>query len=245
MVENHDFKGNRHYQSCGIWSYASMINHSCMSTADRAFIGDMMIVRATQDMEAGDEVTISYRGPQFRGDMHETIRSWGFECGCALCDDAVQTTDAVKKERNAIFDTFESIGAHMAREDLEQLIARMEATYTQSPEVVPRLGHWAAQKLLTAMYFTEGQSGQTVKDACMILAYLGFDVFASSHKFEVKKWGLVVNVLVEIFLYIKLALQDLGLLKSAQEAEQCAMVAYKILVGEDGSFCETYDGRTI
>ncbi|CAG8888506.1 unnamed protein product [Penicillium egyptiacum] len=35
--------------NCGIWPYASMINHSCMSNAHRAFIGDMMIIRAATD----------------------------------------------------------------------------------------------------------------------------------------------------------------------------------------------------
>lgn len=45
------------YHSCVVWTQALYINHSCTSTASRAFIGDMMIISATRDLEAGSEVT--------------------------------------------------------------------------------------------------------------------------------------------------------------------------------------------
>ncbi|PGH18369.1 hypothetical protein AJ79_00435 [Helicocarpus griseus UAMH5409] len=45
------------FHSCGIWPIASYINHSCNSNARGAFIGDMMIVRATRDIAANTEIT--------------------------------------------------------------------------------------------------------------------------------------------------------------------------------------------
>lgn len=46
------------FHSCGIWLKASYTNHSCCSNARRAFIGDMMIVRAAQDLEPNTEITV-------------------------------------------------------------------------------------------------------------------------------------------------------------------------------------------
>jgi hypothetical protein len=45
------------FGSCGIWTKASYLNHSCVSNARRAFIGNMMVVRATRDLAADTELT--------------------------------------------------------------------------------------------------------------------------------------------------------------------------------------------
>jgi SET domain-containing protein len=47
---------NKKFHSCGVWPLASYINHSCFSNVRRSFIGDMMIVRATQDLRANTEL---------------------------------------------------------------------------------------------------------------------------------------------------------------------------------------------
>jgi SET domain-containing protein len=44
----------------GLWALISLINHSCIANCDHAFIGDMQIVRAREDIEAGCELFISY-----------------------------------------------------------------------------------------------------------------------------------------------------------------------------------------
>ena len=49
--------------SCGVWPTASYINHSCRKSATRAFIGDVMIVRATRGIPTGSEVTFRYQPP--------------------------------------------------------------------------------------------------------------------------------------------------------------------------------------
>jgi hypothetical protein len=44
------------FHSCGVSPLASYINHSCYSNVRRSFIGDMMIVRAIQDLFANTEL---------------------------------------------------------------------------------------------------------------------------------------------------------------------------------------------
>lgn len=50
---NHSERG---YSTCGIWPIASRINHACLSNCRRSFIGNMLLVRATRDMDAGTEL---------------------------------------------------------------------------------------------------------------------------------------------------------------------------------------------
>jgi len=43
-------------KASGIWIISSYINHSCISNCRRSFIGDMQIIRATQDLHADTEL---------------------------------------------------------------------------------------------------------------------------------------------------------------------------------------------
>jgi hypothetical protein len=49
--------------STGFWRKAAYLNHSCVPNCSRAFIGDMMIIRATCFIPAGTELTHQYLSP--------------------------------------------------------------------------------------------------------------------------------------------------------------------------------------
>lgn len=57
---------DKQFHSCGVWPLASYINHSCNSNARRAFIGDMMIVRATRDLAPDEEINFWYHTPSWK-----------------------------------------------------------------------------------------------------------------------------------------------------------------------------------
>ncbi len=99
---------NRAY-SCGIWLLVARMNHSCIGTAMRCFIGDVLIVRAAADLAAGDEITFSYvnQHAYINDDTRDTLNGnlraqFGFECCCALCLDARTTPASVKRNRRAL-----------------------------------------------------------------------------------------------------------------------------------------------
>jgi hypothetical protein len=48
----------------GFWIRTSYINHDCLPNSVRTFIGDMMFLRATQDINTGDEITAPYVSPE-------------------------------------------------------------------------------------------------------------------------------------------------------------------------------------
>ncbi|KGN51940.1 uncharacterized protein LOC101202892 [Cucumis sativus] len=77
---------NRDYYGVGLWVLPSFINHSCIPNARRLHIGDHILVHASRDVKAGEEITFAYFDPlsswKDRKRMSET---WGFNCNCKRC----------------------------------------------------------------------------------------------------------------------------------------------------------------
>ncbi|KAK1290055.1 hypothetical protein QJS10_CPB18g01428 [Acorus calamus] len=63
----------------GLWLLASLVNHSCTPNARRLHIGDHMVVFASRDVKAGEEITFAYF------DRRALAKAWGFQCGCERC----------------------------------------------------------------------------------------------------------------------------------------------------------------
>ena len=236
------------HHSCGIWVHASYINHSCTSNARRAFIGNMMIVRASRDMGAGTEITFWYHSPDGISARHDKHKHWGFVCGCAICLDA-RTTDAlILRKRQKLIEDLKRIFnssalRHAETEKIERLLDTLNQTYTQPAEDVPRLLLWDPQLALTRIYVAQNKASKSMKSAVKVLTSLGFGVVGadSSHtRFAVLRWGLVEDHLVETFLHIRTAFTAMGAREDSERAEEYARTTYKILVGEDVSFNASY-----
>ncbi|KAI8465647.1 MAG: hypothetical protein J3K34DRAFT_82272 [Monoraphidium minutum] len=73
----------------GLWPAFAYFNHSCIPAAVHYAVGDRLVVRAVQDMAAGDEVTVSYLGREefapAQARQAVLLERWGFECGCERC----------------------------------------------------------------------------------------------------------------------------------------------------------------
>ncbi|XP_027348276.1 uncharacterized protein LOC113859787 [Abrus precatorius] len=70
----------------GLWLLPSFINHSCCPNTRRLHVGDYLIVHASKDLKAGEEVTFAYLDPlsplSKRKDMSV---NWGIHCKCKRC----------------------------------------------------------------------------------------------------------------------------------------------------------------
>lgn len=72
----------------GLWLLPSLINHSCFRNTTRLVVGEAMIIHAAADIQAGEEITISYvdvMAPLKQ--RQETCRAmrFGFNCECKRC----------------------------------------------------------------------------------------------------------------------------------------------------------------
>ncbi|KAK8522884.1 hypothetical protein V6N13_115833 [Hibiscus sabdariffa] len=80
LGKNSDFYG------VGLWMLASFINHSCNSNARRLHVGDYVMVHASRDVKAGEEITFMYFDTLSPFEKRaEMSMSWGFNCKCSRC----------------------------------------------------------------------------------------------------------------------------------------------------------------
>ncbi|CAN6728363.1 unnamed protein product [Malus baccata var. baccata] len=77
---------NSDYYGVGLWVLASFINHSCAPNARRMHIGDYVMVHASRDVKAGEEITFAYfdvLSPLEK--RNESCKTWGFRYNCKRC----------------------------------------------------------------------------------------------------------------------------------------------------------------
>lgn len=151
-AQDQEPEGGADPRASGVWLRASRANHSCVPNGDRSFIGDMMILRATREIKAGEEIRLSYLNPDHPYPKRKAgLAAYGFECDCPLCQSERLIPAQVLDKRARIIDEFHQyVSATMARggapalpgaaADAERLMKELEATYpTERYQRLPRL----------------------------------------------------------------------------------------------------------
>ncbi|GLA27457.1 hypothetical protein AnigIFM63326_004664 [Aspergillus niger] len=246
---------NKKFHSCGVWPLASYINHSCYSNVRRSFIGDMMIVRATQNLPANTELFFWYQQPSDSTSKAKqlNLKHWGFKCNCVICQDSTETeeSDLMKRRRLTadLVNAFRALSkprkpkSAMAR--IEELISKLEETYRKPAVQVPRLGIWKAYLGVAEAHAAQGVLAKTVEFALKTLESLGYVLegggvpYTSGAPLHVMKWGLMMDGLVRCWMILCRAYCDLAP-ELASQAEDYARITYRICVGEDETFADTY-----
>ncbi|KAI1475311.1 SET domain-containing protein [Daldinia eschscholtzii] len=91
--------------STGLWIWAAYINHSCVANAKKEYIGDLMILRATRPIAAGEEIFHSYdESSDYDARQTSLMTTWGFECSCLLCVAEKTDSPALRKKRRDLAD---------------------------------------------------------------------------------------------------------------------------------------------
>ncbi|OJK04901.1 hypothetical protein ASPACDRAFT_49254 [Aspergillus aculeatus ATCC 16872] len=238
------------FHSCGVWALASYINHSCCSNVRRAFIGDMMIVRATRDLPADTELTFWYRAPSAQDPPTKRLdlQHWGFECSCAICQDRHATGSGDLARRRKLLveveTAFRSLApgrrSNAAVARIERMISDIQRTYRSPAAQVPRLGVWNAYLTLAAVHATGRQPRKALEFALKTFESLGYVIQSEPRTtLVVKEWGLIMDGLVGCWMILCRAYSDIAP-DLADQAERYARTTYKICVGEDETFESTY-----
>ncbi|EAW07588.1 TPR domain protein [Aspergillus clavatus NRRL 1] len=242
-------KGRDAFHSCGVWALASYINHSCYSNAQRSFIGDMMIVRATQDLPANTEIAFWYQEPseQTSKEKPVNLQHWGFKCSCEVCQDLFETENSVLANRRRLVaglaKLFQSGKSNLAR--IEATLATIEGTYRRPAFEVPRWSICKAYLTLAAIYAGTHQPQKAVQCALKTLESLGYIVEGGALPHQtgtpllIRKWGLMKDSLVGCWMILSTAYRDIAP-ELAIQAGEYARITYRICVGEDETFDQTY-----
>ncbi|EFQ24928.1 hypothetical protein CGRA01v4_06812 [Colletotrichum graminicola] len=230
--------------TCGIWTTASFINHSCIGNCFRSFIGDMMVVRAGRDLDAGTELLFSYRLPEEGADYQATqtgLKHWGFICRCELCEEKKATSKPVFQKRQRLVQDLKSsmracrTAAHETK--VLKLLSQVEDTYPNGKGTL-RLETWETYVVLGQKRVDRRKFVQGLELMVKGLEALGFEVVAyplgkASGKptLEIKKWGQANKYLVQAFLMMSHTYANLAP-ELCRVARSYAETVYAITYGE-------------
>ncbi|OHE96049.1 hypothetical protein CORC01_08586 [Colletotrichum orchidophilum] len=238
------------YTTCGIWSLASHINHSCVGNCRRSFIGDMMVVRASRDMDADTELLMSYRPPDEGASYKETqknLQHWDFICRCELCEEKKSVSKQTFQKRQGLLrdlkSTMRTCKTLAQESKAQQLLGQLEGTYV--------VGKGTHRLELCELHLTLGQKrlarGKPIEALELMIKCLedgGFIIEANppgntSGKPHLKiiRWGHPTERLVTAFLVMSQA-YDTEAPELCEAARGFAKTAYAICYGENDTVGE-------
>ncbi|KAI0677320.1 hypothetical protein C8Q78DRAFT_960867 [Trametes maxima] len=94
---------DRETKPTGLYTLASMFNHSCAANAIWYCIGDLMVIRAAGPIRAGSEITIPYSVEESYFDRQNALRKHMLDnCSCALCEDDRKDGEAQLRRRHEL-----------------------------------------------------------------------------------------------------------------------------------------------
>ncbi|RMZ69230.1 TPR domain [Pyrenophora seminiperda CCB06] len=240
------------FNSRGLWIKASYFNHNCLSNVAQSYIGDMVIMRAARDLDAGTELTIAYAVPHEQADMKMLFEKWDFICSCARCSDIKNTEASVIAERQRLDALLKDlISSAPSTHDyairikkVEGLLRDFNNTYRLPAGDVPRLSLIQQVHLyLIRVHMGRGEFKKTLECVGNLLTSLGFTFYGlddTSEDFKITRWGMIPHSLMEGFHNAREAFAGLKLEKKSQQAKHYAKLAYLLIVGEDTSFEKSY-----
>jgi len=91
--------------STGLWIRSAYINHSCVPNTVKECIGDLLVFRSTHRISAGEEIFHAYDdSADYDARSSNLMATWGFECGCALCEAEKADGPVIRTKRKGLMD---------------------------------------------------------------------------------------------------------------------------------------------
>ncbi|KAK9774394.1 putative SET domain-containing protein [Seiridium cardinale] len=180
--------------SAGLFTRASLVNHSCIPNAARSFLGDLIVLRAAKDIKKGQEITLAYVSRNFPGLNLKTLQEmitegFGFSCKCGLCEADKHCTSKTLASRSALvneliheiissFPLANMASPRMAK--IGRLRSSIEKTYTSSEyQHLPRPGLIEAYVMCASAggeNLSKSKAGVLLNDAIRCLQVTGLMV---------------------------------------------------------------------
>lgn len=189
--------------AAGIWLHVSYIDHSCIPNADRSFIGDMMIIRATRGIKAGEEISLSYLVPEHSyQERRKRLSHYGFECDCPLCEVEKSVPAQVLSKRATLVDEINQLlstngtGAPskppaVVIQNAQQLMTQLEETYPEAQ--YRRLPRLACVRLARWLCLVGGSPEERLERALRGLRNYGYFVEMKANDITIDRSSAVVE----------------------------------------------------
>lgn len=228
----------------GFWIHTSHINHSCLPNSVRTFLGDMLFLRASRHILAGEEITSQYISPEitFQDRQQRYRGTWGFKCNFELCAADNEDGGIVEKKRIAIFEdlkgTAQSLGSAPTTTSLKKFARRLkelEALYDEEIYAsLPRLCLVHPTLFQTEAWRVLGNTDKTIMGATKLLSSFGIITEVSGSAFSVVTNSGMVNVeCVRALKYVAEAYGRRGESELAASVLTTAKVWFRTITGSD------------
>ncbi|KAI1810123.1 TPR domain protein [Poronia punctata] len=233
---------------------ASRINHACIGNCARSFIGDVMMVRACQDLEAGTELRFPYKPPAsnttYSQRQKNLIDGWGFECECDWCMDLKATTKEMLSRRkpllNKITEAFKKRVTAAQREgrrvdqtalaNITKLLNLVSKTYPNRKGAFS-LELWEPYLALGMVLAGDGHFEDGAQAAIKAFEAFGYDIDVTS--FEIRKWGYICPGSIEAFRYLARVYEGIEP-ALCEKMKGYARIVHKICMGTEVNY-DCYD----
>jgi hypothetical protein len=168
-------------------------------------------MRATRDIEAGEEITNQYISPDIdiveRQSMYQA--TWGFECDCELCVVDGSTSEDMRKQRIRLFEELKGMVMRLSEKGttitsikkIARALRELEQLYSSSKEgqpdayaKLPRLALVHPTLFLTEAWRTVKNFDKTIEYALKLLRNFGIIVKVEDGQFEIVSNSGMVNV---------------------------------------------------
>ena len=129
--------------STGLWRHAAYINHSCLANTTKEFAGDMIIIRATEPIKAGEEIFHPYDASlDYETRQGFLERTWGFRCVCKLCDAEKEDGQEIRDKRMELMGEADAFIDKTPWAGAKRVVLRKAANILKSLDATYDEGRW-------------------------------------------------------------------------------------------------------
>ncbi|CAE7656342.1 Smyd3 [Symbiodinium sp. CCMP2592] len=120
----------------GCWLLPSLINHSCQPNVAEQFLGDLLLLRASKPMVAGEELLMSYASTLQSRHLRQKYLSetFNFSCICPRCKLEASVLDVEKVQ--AALEQLDSLTANAEKKTLLELVEHLEGLAKHCRQVI-------------------------------------------------------------------------------------------------------------
>ncbi|KAK4502484.1 hypothetical protein PRZ48_005909 [Zasmidium cellare] len=231
--------------STGVWMTSSFINHDCIGNAARSFMGDVMVIRATKDLEKGDEILMRYKNSDddIESFQKTVLSSWKFTCSCALCTAEAKTPEPQRQRRlELIKEARAFLQANQISEQYpptpvlitkaEQLRAKIEASYGQAQfKNLPRQGLQDLSLWICTAHIL-GAQHKVQTAAAAVLRDLGFMISIKKNKVSIERTNCRMDMSgIYAGMYLAVSYYRKGQNEVGKQLERFTMEMYETIHG--------------
>jgi len=206
-------------------------------------------MRATRDIEAGDEITNQYIAPDIDIDKRqENYRAtWGFDCDCELCVVDGAVNQHARRERGRLFEEMKGMVMRFGEKattvtsikKIARALRELEELYTSSKDIqrdayakLPRLALVHPTLFLTEAWRNVKNVEKTIEYALKLLRNFGIVIKVEGSRFEVLSNSGMVNIeTTRALRYLSEAYASKEQAELAQQFMDLAHVWFEIITG--------------